>query len=71
MLFNCGQPDSVIRGVSWFVAKDENDLLVDVNCEAAEHGASPGRERSKRVEDELMGDGLTRLSGEEGVVEGA
>lgn len=29
MLFGGGQPDSVIGGVSGFVAKDEDDFLAD------------------------------------------
>jgi len=42
---------------------------VDINCEAAEHGAGFGRQRSNRVEHEFMWDKLTLLDREEGVVQ--
>src|SRR5580704_16059947 len=59
MLCTRGQPDSVVGDVSWFVAQDENDLLPNVTCKAAKHGTSPGREGSKRIEDEFVWHSLT------------
>jgi hypothetical protein len=63
-----GQPHSVVCCPIALVAEDEDNLVLNVDCEATKHGASLGRQRSDRVEYELMWDGLTLLDGEEGVL---
>jgi hypothetical protein len=61
MVFGGGEPDSVVGGVIWFFAEDEDDLLPDVDGEAAEQGAGLGRQRSDRIEYELVWDRLARF----------
>jgi hypothetical protein len=43
------------------VAEDEDYLVLNVNREAAKHGASLGGQRRDRVEHELMRDGFRCL----------
>src|SRR5713101_3001998 len=45
-----------------------DDLVLDIDRKAAEHGVGPGRQRSYRVEYEFMRNRLALLDGEEGVV---
>ena len=42
---------------------------MDINCEAAEHGASPGESGASASSTNSYGTGLRGLIGEEGVVE--
>ena len=51
-----GQPHSVVCCPIALVAEDEDNLVLNVDREAAKHGASLGRQRSDRVEHELMRD---------------
>lgn len=43
MIVSGCEPDAVIGGVTELVAEDENYLVADINCEAAEHGVGAGR----------------------------
>ena len=56
-----GEPDPVVGARVALVAECEYNLVSNVDREAAEHGASPGRQPSDRVEHELMRDNFTRL----------
>lgn len=69
VLFGGGEPHSVIRSSTAFVTEYEDNLVFNINREAAEHGASPGRPRRDRVEYELIGDDFARLWGERGLVQ--
>ena len=42
VLFGCGQPHSIVRRLSALVAEDEDYLVLNVDREAAKHGASFG-----------------------------
>jgi hypothetical protein len=66
MLFGCGKPHSVICGALGLVPEDQDDFVIHVNGEAAEHRASVRRQRSDCVEDELMRNGLALLEWEDG-----
>jgi len=63
------QPHSVVRRPIALVAEDEDYLVLNVDREAAKHGASLGRQRGHRVEHELMRDRLSLLDGEGSVIE--
>ena len=54
MFVSGGEPDAIVRGMSWFLAQDENDLFADVDCRAAEHGPSDGGEFGDGVEHEFV-----------------
>src|ERR1700674_3023621 len=41
-----GKPYSVVGGLTGFVAKDEDNFLININRQAAEHRSSPGRQGS-------------------------
>jgi len=64
MLGGGGEPDAIVFGLAGFVAKDEDDFVFDVDCEAAEHGAGARRDGGERVEDEFVRDGLAAGDGE-------
>jgi hypothetical protein len=49
-----GEPDAVVRSMSWSLAQDENDLVADVDRSAAEHGPRDGTEFGDRVEHEFV-----------------
>jgi len=66
MLFARGKPHSVICDALRLVAEDQNDFVFHVNGEAAEHWPSVRRQRSDRVEDELVRNGLALLERESG-----
>jgi hypothetical protein len=68
VLLGSGQPHSVVRRSIALVAEDEDYLVLNVDREAAKHGASRGRRRRDRVEHELMRDGLSLLDGEGSVL---
>ena len=53
MLGACGEPHSIVSRRRVTPAQDENDLLADINREAAEHRIGVGPKRSKPLEDEL------------------
>jgi hypothetical protein len=61
VLFGRGQPHSVVRRPIALVAEDEDYLVLNLDREAAKHGASLGRQRSHRVEHELMRTGYRGL----------
>lgn len=63
-----GQPHSVVCRPIALVTEDEDNLVLNVDREAAKHGASLGRQRRDRVEHELMRDSLTLLDGEERIL---
>src|ERR1039458_2149766 len=68
-LFGSGEPYPVVGGLVALVAQYEDDLVLNVDREAAEHGTGLGRQRGDRVEHELMRDGLAPLDGEAGIVQ--
>jgi hypothetical protein len=68
LVFGCSEPHPVVCHLITFVAEDEDNLVLNIDREAAEHGARLGRQRRDRVEDEFMWDRLARLAGEQGVV---
>ena len=43
MIVSSSEPDTVIGGMTGLVAEDENYLVADINCEAAEHWVGAGR----------------------------
>lgn len=69
LVFGCSEPHPVVCRLITFVAEDEDNLVLNVDREAAEHGARLGRQRSDRVEHEFMWDRLARLDVEQGVVQ--
>ena len=69
MIMGGGQPDSIVGGVCELVAKDENDLVTNVNGEAAEHRTGPRRKRRERIDDEFMRDALSWLDREQSVIQ--
>lgn len=69
VMFRCsGEPNSVIQRSGRLVAKDENNFLLNIDCEAAEHRASPRRQRGEGIEHKGKWNGLARLDAEEGVI---
>src|SRR5271157_1216009 len=68
VIFGSRQPHPVVCRFVALVAEYENNLVRDVDREAAEHGASRRRQRGEGVEHELMRNGLALLDGE-GVVQ--
>lgn len=69
VMFRCGgEPNAIIQRSGRLVAKDENNFLLNIDREAAEHGASPWRQRSKGIEHKGKWNGLARLDAEEGVI---
>ena len=54
MLFGCRKPHSVICGALRLVPEDQDDFVFYVNGEATEHRARVWRQRSDRVEHELV-----------------
>jgi hypothetical protein len=69
VLFGSGQPHSVVRRPIALVAEDEDYLVLNLDREAAKHGASLGRQRNHRVEHELMRGRLSLLDGEGSVIQ--
>ena len=69
LVFGGGKPHPVVCRLITFIAEDEDNLVLNVDREAAEHGARLGRQRSDRVEHEFMRDRLAMLDGERGVVQ--
>lgn len=69
VLLGGGKPHAVVRRLVALVAQYEDNLVLNVDREAAEHGASRRRQWSDRVEHELMRDDLALLDGEEGVLQ--
>jgi hypothetical protein len=68
MLRRGGKPYSIVRRTVALVAQYEDNLVLNKDGEAAEHGASPGRERSNRVEHKCMRYDLALFGGEESAV---
>jgi translation initiation factor IF-1 len=69
VLFGGGKPHSIVCGLVAFVAQYEDNLVLNVDREAAEHGAGLGRECGDRLQHELMRDSLALFDGEERVVQ--
>src|SRR5271166_3391005 len=69
VLLGGGEPNSVICRLVALVAENEDNLVLNVNREAAKHGASPGQQRSNRVQHKLVGYDLAMLGGEERVAQ--
>jgi hypothetical protein len=69
VLFGSSEPYPIIGSLVALVAQYEDNLVLNVDREAAEHGAGRGRQRSDHVEHEFMRDGLALLDGEKGVVQ--
>ena len=67
MFVSGGEPDAIVRSMSWFLAQDENDLVADVDRRAAEHGPRDGREFGDGVEDEFVRNRFAALD-REGIV---
>jgi len=63
VLLGGGEPYAVVRGLAMFVfvPEDQNNLVLNVNRQAAEHGMSAWRERSDGVEYEFVRDRLALL----------
>ena len=74
MLLGGGEPHPVVCRLVKFVAQDEDNLVLNlvtanIDGEAAEHGVSPGRQRSERVKHEFMWNRLALLDRKQGVVQ--
>jgi hypothetical protein len=64
LVFGGSEPHPVVCRLITFVAEDEDNLVLNVDREAAEHGARLGRQRSDCVELEFMWNRLARLDGD-------
>jgi len=69
MLFGGREPDPVIVRFVALVAQYEDNLVLNVDRKAAEHGVGPGRQSGDRLEHELVRDGLALLYSEVGIVQ--
>src|SRR5208337_1761565 len=69
VLLGGGEPHTVVCRLLALVAKDQDNLVLNVDREAAKHGASPGQQRSDRVQHKLVGYNLALLGGEERVAQ--
>ena len=69
VLLGGGEPHPVVCRLVAFVAKDEDNLVLNVDREAAEHGAGLGQQRSDGVEHEFVRNRLALFDGEDGVVQ--
>jgi len=63
-----GKPHPVIRRVLRPVAEEQNNFVLNIDRQGAEHGPGMERQRAKRLEHELMGRCLARLTREESVI---
>jgi len=54
LVFGYSEPHPVVCRLITFVAEDEDNLVLNVDREAAEHGARLGRQRSDCVEHEFV-----------------
>ena len=63
-----GEPHSVICRLIALIAQCEDNLVFNVDGDAAEHVAAPGRQCGERFQHELVRDGLTLRAFEERVV---
>ena len=70
MVFGGGEPHAIARECGRFVAQNENDLFLDVDCEAAEHRPRDQAGPGEPFEDELIRDRLTGLDAEDGIIDG-
>jgi len=68
VLLSGGKPYPVVRSLVTLVTQYEDNLVADINREAAEHGPGCGRQRGNRVEHELMRDNLASLGREKRVI---
>lgn len=68
VLLGGGKPHSIVCGLVAFVAQYEDNLVLNVDREAAEHGTGLGRECGDRLQHELMRDSLALFDGEERLV---
>jgi len=72
MLFGGREPNSVVFCLVRFIAKNEDNFLLNfmthINREAAEHKVGPRRQRGDGVEYEFMRNRLTLLNREAGFV---
>lgn len=64
MLGGSGEPHAVIFRFAGLVAEDEDDLILNVDGEAAERGPGAGRQGSDGVEYEFVRDGFAAFDGE-------
>src|SRR5208282_2161438 len=71
VLLGGGEPHSVVRRLTRFVfvPEDEDNLVFNIDGEAAEHGAGPRRQRRESIEHEFVRDRLTLLDAEDSVVQ--
>ena len=69
MLRGCGKPHAIIRCVLRPVPEDQNNLILNVNCQTPEHEAGPGRQWAKRLKHERMRHSLAPFTGEQCVVQ--
>ncbi len=71
VLFGGGEPHSVVGRLAGlvFISEDEDDLVCNIDGEAAEHGASPRRQRPEGVEHKFMRHRLPPLDGKDSVVQ--
>jgi len=63
VLLGGGEPHTVVCRLLALVAEDEDDLVLNIDREAAKHGVSPGQQRSDRVQYKLVGYDLALLGG--------
>ena len=62
-----GKPDTIVGRTFGFLPKREDNLVPDVNCQAAKQGTRLGGERSQGIEDELIRNSFAFPAREEGV----
>lgn len=49
-----GEPDPVVGGMVRFFSQDEDDLLAQIDCKAAEHRPRLGRKRRQSIKHKFM-----------------
>jgi hypothetical protein len=69
MLGGGGEPYAVVFSFAGLVAEDEDDLFLNIDGEASEHGPGAGREGGDCLEYKFVRDGLAAFDGEGGSVE--
>ena len=66
VLLSGGEPDPVVCSLIALVPQYENNLVLNVYGKTAEHRPRQRRQRSNRVEHELMWNGLALRAAEKG-----
>jgi hypothetical protein len=68
MLLGGAEPHSVVCTLVQLVTQYEDDLIPNIDRQAAEHGSGTGRQRIDRFEHELMRHGLALFGSEDDVL---